>query len=170
MLKLKVNDVVVYGTTGVCRVDGFTDVKMGRETKQYYVLTPVANASAAVYLPTDNDQLMSRVHTLLTKAEIEKLVVSLPQDKEIWNDNPAERMRLFADVLKSGDRGQVLLAVRTLILRRRALSASGKKLHITDERALRDAQRLIYDEIAYVMGFENDKVEEYVLTAILPEE
>ena len=170
VLKLNVNDIVVYGTTGVCRVDGLTDVKMGREIKQYYVLTPIANASAAVYLPADNEQLAERIHTPLTKAQVEDIINTLPRDKEIWSNNPAERVHLFADALKSGDRGQILLTVRTLILRRRALSAAGKKLHITDERALRDAQRLIFDEVAYAMGIVLDQAEEYVLKSILSEE
>ena len=92
--------------------------------------------------------------------------VSLPDGAEIWSDNSAERMRLYADVLKSGDRGQILLAIRTLVLRRRDLSQKGKKLHITDERALRDAQRFLFDEFSYVLGIDADKVEDYIMTAV----
>lgn len=166
MFKFKVNDIVVYGTTGVCRVDGVSDMKLGRETKQYYVLTPVAQGSSTVYVPTDNSLLLGRVRKVLTKPQIDEVIASLPDGAEIWSDNSAERMRLYADVLKSGDRGQILLAIRTLVLRRRDLSQKGKKLHITDERALRDAQRFLFDEFSYVLGIDADKVEDYIMTAV----
>lgn len=161
----KINDVVVYGTTGVCRFDGVSEVKLGREVKQYYVLTPVAQGSSTVLVPTDNELLLQRVRTVLTKAEIDAVIDSLP-DGEIWCDDAGARMRLFADVLKSGDRGQILLVIRTLVLRRREFSARGKKLHLADERALRDAQRLLFDEFSYVLGIAADKVEDYIISAV----
>ena len=169
MFNFGVNDIVVYGTTGVCHIDGVEDVKLGRETKQYYVLTPVAQGSSTVFVPTDNELLLSRVRKMLTKAEIQNIISTLPSDTELWSDNPAERVRIYAEVLKSGDRGQILLSVRTLLMRRRSLSGAGKKLHITDERALRDAQRLLVDEFSYVLGLEPNQAEEYILNNILPE-
>ena len=169
MFKFGVNDIVFYGTTGVCRVDGVDDVKLGRETKQYYVLTPVSQGGSTVFVPTDNEVLLSRVRKVLTKSEIQNIISNLPADAEVWSNNPAERVRIYAEVLKSGDRGQILLSVRTLLTHRRALSATGKKLHITDERALRDAQRLLIDEFSYVLGVEPNEAEEYILSNILPE-
>jgi len=169
VFKFGVNDIVVYGTTGVCRVDRVDDVKLGRETKQYYALVPVAQGSSTVFVPTDNEVLLSRVRKVLTKSEIQKIIANLPTDAELWSANPGERIKLYAEVLKSGDRGQILLAVRTLIVRRRTLSAAGKKLHMTDERALRDAQRLLVDEFSYVLGLDTEQAEEYILNNIFPE-
>ena len=161
----KINEVVVYGTTGVCRYDGVSEMKLGREVKQYHVFTPVAQGGSTVFIPTDNDLLLQRVHPLLTKVQIDEIIESMPADKEVWCNDANGRMRLYADLLKSGDRGRILLAVRTLLVRRRELSAKGRKLHITDERALRDAQRLLYDEFSYVLGIPADKVEDYIMSA-----
>ncbi len=166
---LKVNDIVVYGTVGVCRFDGVSEMKMGRENKKYYVFTPVAQGGSAVYLPTENEALLQRARPVLNKEQIETLVNNLAKDKEIWCNSANERIRLYADALKSGSFEQVLLVARTLICHRQRLSKTGKKLHLTDERALRDAQRLLCDEVSYAMGCEVNRAEKYILTAITPD-
>ena len=55
MLELK--STVFYGTTGVCVVERMETKKIGRESKDYYVLKPVAQCSSTVYVPTDNEVL-----------------------------------------------------------------------------------------------------------------
>ena len=79
----KINEVVVYGTTGVCRYDGVSEMKLGREVKQYYVFTPVAQGSSTVFIPTDNDLLLQRVHPLLTKARIDEIIELMQTDLPI---------------------------------------------------------------------------------------
>ena len=68
MLNLK--DKVMYGTTGVCVVDSVESKRIGRETKQYYVLKPISQTSATVFLPTDNEKLLGKVRRILTVDEI----------------------------------------------------------------------------------------------------
>ncbi len=165
---LKVNDIVVYGAVGVCRYDGVSELKMGREIKQYYVFTPVAQGGSAIYLPIENETLLQRTRPVLSEKQIVAIIDNSFDDKEIWCDSANDRIRLYSDALKSGDFEQILLVARTLLEHRQRLSQTGKKLHLTDERALRDAQRLLCDEISYVLGIDADKAEKYIISAISP--
>ena len=44
--------------------------------------------------------------------------------------------------------------------------AMGKTLHVSDENYLREAQRLLYDEIAGVMGMNPNEVNAYILERV----
>lgn len=52
--------------------------------------------------------------------------------------------------------------IKTLRLRRKALSACGKKLRVTDEAALTSAEKVLYDEFAYALGIARDEVTSYI--------
>ena len=123
----------------------------------------MSNSGSSVFVPVDNELLLSKVRNVLTKKEIEDVFATLPADKELWSNNPAERSRIFTEALKSADMAQIAIVVRTLITHRQKLSESGKKLHLTDERIMREALRLLTDEIAYVFGIDTDEAEKYVL-------
>ena len=42
------------------------------------------------------------------------------------------------------------------------LAEKGKRLHIADERALKEGQRLIHDEFSYVLNIEPDEVGNFI--------
>jgi CarD family transcriptional regulator len=44
--------------------------------------------------------------------------------------------------------------------------AAGKKLHASDERFLRDAERMLFNEIGYAMGISTSEVLSMVLRKI----
>lgn len=54
----QVNDVIIYGTQGVCTITG-TDVKsVGGVKKTYYILQPVRENGCTVYAPVDNPHVL----------------------------------------------------------------------------------------------------------------
>ena len=52
----QVNDVVVYGSQGVCEIISIEDQKIGEETKKYFVLKPKNDKGATFYVPTWNEK------------------------------------------------------------------------------------------------------------------
>ena len=149
MLKLK--EKVMYGTTGVCIVESVEQKKIGREVKDYYVLKPVSQATSTVFLPADNEKLLAKVRNVLTADEV-KEISSL---EDIWVENDAERRLKFNEIISSGDRKVCLVLLRTLHHRQAELSTKGKRLHIADERALKEAQRLIHDEFSIALDMKS---------------
>ena len=160
MLNLK--DKVMYGTTGVCVVDSVESKRIGRETKQYYVLKPISQTSATVFLPTDNEKLLGKVRRILTVDEIKGILSSLHEEPDIWTDNDAERRLKFSEIISSGDRKACLVLLRTLHNRQELLSGKGKRLHIADERALKEAERLIHDEFSVVLSIKPNEVGAFI--------
>ncbi len=159
---LKLNEKVMYGTTGVCVVDSVEDKRIGKEIKKYYVLKPVSQTSSTVYIPLDSEKLLSKVRCILSVEEIKSILSSLSDEPDIWTDNDNERREKFSEIISSGDRKACLILVRTLHNRQNFLSGTGKRLHIADERALKEAERLIHDEFSVSLSIKPEEVKAFI--------
>lgn len=163
---LKLNQTVMYGTTGVCTVDSIEDKKIGKVKRKYYVLKPMAQATSTVFVPADNELLLSKVRELITKENIKEMLQVLPSKESIWIDDDSERKQSFGDIVMSGDRMACLTLLKTLIVRQKELSEKGKRLHLADERVLREVQRLINDEFSFVLGIGVEDVQGRIVKTI----
>ena len=159
---LKLNDTVMYGTTGVCTVENIEKKTIGKVTRTYYVLRPKAQTSSTVFLPADNEMLLGKVRTVMTADEIKCIIRQLPAEPNIWVDDDNERKLRYNEIITSGDRKRCLVMVRTLRSHQKELAEKGKRLHIADERALKEGQRLIHDEFSYVLNIAPDEVGNYI--------
>ena len=53
----KVDDTILYGTEGVCKVKEITSKKFGDYVNDYYVLEPVYARNSILYVPIKNKKL-----------------------------------------------------------------------------------------------------------------
>lgn len=161
-MKYAVNEFVVYGSDGICEVAEICKKKFGRQTVEYYMLKPVYDVRSAIYIPVDSENLVAKMHRVMTKDELEALVESLPQKEDIWPENDRERQDKYKAVIGSGNREELFILIRTVYRKQRELMSIGKKLHAADERALKDAQKLLYEELAHVLGISRGEVLGYI--------
>ena len=151
-------DHVVYGTYGVCRIEGMTEKELGGKMLHYYVLKPVFQPTATVFVPVANKQLTARLRKVLTRTELDRLLDSLSDQPPIWVENENERRTLFQTILSEGDRLGLLRLTKTLYNHQRQRLAIGKRLHQSDERFFREADRLLCDEFAFVLKKDPDEI------------
>lgn len=78
---------------------------------------------------------------------------------------PRERI-FFKSALASGDRGKIINVIKTIRLHKTEREESGKRLHQSDEAFLKEAEALIYEEFAVVLGIEPVKVLDYIMDEI----
>ena len=52
----RVNDVVIYGSQGVCEITGIEERQISGEMIKYYVLKPRNDSGATFYVPTWNEK------------------------------------------------------------------------------------------------------------------
>ncbi len=163
-----VGEAVIYGNHGVCKVKEITEMSFGNgsDRKKYYVLCPVSNPRSIIYVPTDNDALTSRIRPLLSEAEIDEIISSVPPEKLQWIASDIKRKEFCGETLKSGDRFRIMQMIGMLYDQREALRDQKKHFHVVDERFLKDATRLLHEEFAYVLGISPADVPEYISSRI----
>ena len=69
-----------------------------------------------------------------------------------WIDNKNLRAERFRGIISGEDCRELVALVRLIHARAAAVTAQGKRLHISDDRILREAEKMVGDEIATSLG------------------
>lgn len=162
----KINDVVVYGTEGICRITDIAEMKFGGEKSEYYILAPVTKAENTVYVPKNNEKVLNRMRKIISREDAKQLLDSLPVAPMEWIVNDRERQSVYKNILLCGKPEEVFTMVSSLYQKQSEQMAIGKKLHASDERFLRDAERMLFNEISYAMDITPSEVLSIVLKKI----
>ncbi len=159
----KVGDIVIYKSEGVCRVSDI-EVKTFRDKEiEYYVLKPVYKENSEIFVPKNNIELVSKMRQVLTREEIINLIKSMPDEDDIWIENENQRKEEYKQLIASGDRTKLIRLIKTLFNHKQKQKEAGKKLHITDDRLLKDAEKVLYDEFAYVLNISQNQVVPFIV-------
>ena len=127
-------------------------MRVGGKSTVYFILNPVYRKNSKIFVPSDN--------------EIDELIRNAAEDTSEWIENDAERKDFFKSSLASGDRGKIINVIKTIRLHKTEREESGKRLHQSDEAFLKEAEALIYEEFAVVLGIEPVKVLDYIMDEI----
>lgn len=157
-----VGQTVLYGSNGVCMVDDVTEKRIGKTKMQYYVLKPLCNNTSTLFVPTANQQLVSKMRRILTEDEAEAILRDLPPCGD-WNDNKQERSEQFRAIITEGSCVELIRLIRLVRTHEQEQLAGGKRLHITDERFLKEAEKMICEEFSLVLHISRDEVLERIL-------
>jgi CarD family transcriptional regulator len=136
------------------------------DSVEYYVLKPLSDATATIYVPVDNEALVGKMRGVLSKDEIYDLIAAIPAEETIWMDDEFARRTRYEKILSSGDRSELSRLIKTLYQRRESLKERGKKLDMADARLMRDAERILYEEFSHVLDIKREKVLPFILEKI----
>ena len=107
-----VNDTVMYGQSGICRITEICDKKFGRETKKYYVLRQIFGDNTVIYCPVDSDK--AHIRKLLSAEDIIALIRELPAQQGDWIENDNLRKERQTEILRRGDHRELISMIKTL--------------------------------------------------------
>ena len=162
----EINDVVIYGTQGVCKIVGIEEQKIDGESKTYFVLKPMDDRGATCYVPTWNNKALAKIRKVMTKQDVDALIDSIPSRTPTWIANEKERKEVYKNILASGDHASIISMVQALYLRKKEREAEGKRLHMSDEYFMKDAEQLLYNEWQYVLNVDKPELMAYILERI----
>lgn len=162
----KVNDTVLYRAHGVCKVIDISKKKFSSDLMEYYVLKPVYDEKMIVYVPVLNVIDTEIMRTVLSISQIEHVIYTMPDEEQIWIENDIVRKEKYTQILKKGDRVELVKLIKTLYLHQQSLKEKGKKLHSTDENYFKEAEKLLYEEFAYVLNIQREEVLPFILKQV----
>ncbi len=158
----KKGDVVVYSASGVCEILEISKKSFGSFSAEYYVLKPLMQKAATVFVPVKNEALTKKMHPILTRSEFEGVFTSLKKCAPARLASESERREKFSELLESGDRAALMHIVYDLNLHGKEQIESGRRLHIGDERLLRTAENMLFEEVAYVFNLDIEAADEFI--------
>ena len=163
---LKEGDAVLYAGNGVCTVESVADIDFGSGKEKYLILKPAFDDKNTFYIPAGNENMMSKLRRLLSKSEVDEIIVSMRENKAEWIDNEQTRKDEYSKTISSADCKGLVKIIRMIYLHKKEISAKGKKLHLCDEHMLKNAENLLSDEFAYVLKIKKDEVLPYIINML----
>ena len=159
----QIGELVVYGTTGVCRVEEISGLNQPGEDreKRYYRLRPLWQ-DGVIYAPVDSRKVSIR--PVISREEAEDIIHRMP-------DIPAAACRggtaqalaqQYQSAVRDGGH-EALIEIMKAIRRKQGLAeAKNRRLGMVDERYMKQAERLLYGELAAALEIPYDGVENYI--------
>lgn len=166
--RYRVDDVVLYGTEGICRITQIEKREMMDELRDYYILKPVYKDKTTILVPVNNEKLVSRMRLALTEAEALAVIKAMPSEETAWIENEGERIATYKSVIASGETQKIAQIIKALYQHKKEQEDIGKKAHAVDDRLLKSAESLLYDEFAYALGIEAGEVVQIIAETLEP--
>lgn len=131
-----INDTVLYGANGVCRITDICQKEFSGVIKDYYILTPLSNETMTIFVPIN------------------------------WILDDNERKEHYRTILSSSNRLEILNMIREIYIHKQKQLKNGKKMHLSDEQLMKEAERLLYSEFSLVLNIRADEVPKFISSRI----
>lgn len=159
-----VGEKVLYNVNGVCEI---TEKVFGSTAIKYYVLKPINNGDSTIFVPVNNEKLVGKMKRLMTQSQIDKIISEVSEQQPHWNVDDVTRKEAYKTAISLGNIRDILFLLKSIWIHSVIQNNKGRKLHIMDEMYLREAEKIIREEISTVVGVEQDAVIPYLKEKIL---
>ena len=108
----KKGEYILYGTVGVCQVEGISKPDFSNNDKVYYSLVPKFDQDTTIYIPVDSPKVKMR--EIMTRQEAEQFILALPSVEGKQYANDKERPQAYRQILESGDCTQLASMIQEI--------------------------------------------------------
>lgn len=157
----KINDIVKYGTQGICVIE---DIRLMKFTAaegecEYYILKPLYQENAHIYVPKDNPKSVERMRSLLSPEEIDDIIISVKNRQMDWINDRKQRTEEWQGILNKGDERELLMMISCLYIESKSRP---RGLSSIDTQILKKAENMIEQEFAFSLKISRKNVGEYI--------
>jgi CarD family transcriptional regulator len=157
-------DFIIYSGRGICRIDDICEKQQQGIMKSYYILHPVEDYKLKISISTDNDSV--KMMELISEEEAEVILDSFKLPGIDWIDGDNERIEIYSDIVKTGNRKEIARIVNTLMKKKIEAEISGSRFIEKDKKLLAKIQNIFFAELAYSLNttYEeiNEKINSYI--------
>ena len=166
----KVNDTVLYNTHGVCKIVGISEKDFGGNHTECYALKPVYHDRSMVYIPVNSNNALAKMHRILSANQIYSLIKAIPDEEVGWIQDKDERKEYYEKVLSGDNREDLIKLIKTFHAYHQSLILKGKKMHAADRYFMKEAEKRLHEEFAYVLHIKPEEVIPFITEQIKIEE
>lgn len=154
----EIGDYVVNASNGICKVEDIVCLNLSSvdRKRKYYLLVPVAEKSAKLYIPQDGKDHGLRV--VMTYEEAQEIIERIPFIEELNIEDEKQREQIYKDIIRGGVPEDIMRIVKCMSHRKRDRIAQGKKVTALDDRYYQIAVGNLSAELAFALGKEKEEV------------
>ena len=160
-----VGDYVVKANNGVCRIVDMVHPDFAvKKDRLYYLMVPVGDESARVYVPVDGDS--SEMRAVITEEEAWDVIGRIKDIEAAWISNDRLREQFFKDAIRSLKPESLIGIIKNMYIRRMERLEQGKKSTAVDDRYFKIAENTLYSELAFAIGRNKEEMFELIKDSI----
>lgn len=154
----KIGDYVVNANNGICEITDIVlmNISGDDKDKKYYLLVPLGEKTAKVYVPMEKAE--ERFRKIIEASKAWQIIDRIPEIEEIHIKNDKEREQKYKEILRSGDLEKTIGIIKNIYQRKQVRTAQGKKNTVVDERYFKLAEDNLYAELAFALGKEKEEM------------
>lgn len=162
----QIGDIIICGDNGVCRVEsiGKIDLSWIDKNKPYYTLHPIYQPGK-LYVPTDTSIYM---RPIVTYEEARKLINRIPLISGIdcTNQNPKVLKESYRELLHTHKCTDLVKLIKTIYEKNIDIRSSGKHLGQIDSKYIKQAEDLLYGELAIALDMTKEQVKDCIMSRL----
>lgn len=159
----QLGELVLYGRTGVCRVEDITEVRERgeKQVQKYYILKPLYQ-SCNITTPVENGKVFMR--SIISREEAERVVDEIPTiEPEIYYNRNLNQLREhYRTVMETFNCTELVRLTMSLYRKKREAEEQKRKFGAVDERFMKEAEELLFGELAAALDIPRDDVRGYI--------
>lgn len=155
-------DLVYYGSTGVCKIEGLGNPDPRDQSgKQFYLLKPLYQ-DGVIYTPVESSERFMR--PVMSEDEAHALISLIPTlHPEAFRERTLQLLsHRYQELLQSGDCRDLLKVTMAVHQKRLLAEKQNRRLGMVDEKYGRQAERLLFGELAVALDIPVDTVPSYI--------
>lgn len=155
-------DFIVYGETGVCRVERVSEETMpDGQTRWFYTLRPLYQ-TCTIQTPADNGQVFMR--PVISRTEAERLVEKIPtlEIEPYRGGVQREAAEYYRSRLQNYGCDDLIRLTMMLYRKMNRDRTTKRKVSAVDERFRKRAEDLLFGELAVALDIRKNDVPDYI--------
>lgn len=152
------NQLVLYGNTGVCRVADIAPLPQQKDNRLYYTLIPLFSPfSETIHVSVSSRAFM---RPLISASEAKNYLDNIGDiDAQPFRSRDhKETANHYGAILDTHDCWQYLHLMKSLYLKIDENARMGKHISQTEQRYLKQAESLLYGELAAALGKKPEEI------------
>lgn len=162
----QLGDRIVYGVHGVCNIVDRQIRVVDRKKVEYFVLSPVDQPQTNFFIPTQNQAALSKLRQMVTVDEIKEIIWKKSKEIPCWIYDENRRKLRYRELGGGAGVDELIGMIRDLHIHRAKQLDENKKFHLSDERFLRDMEKILISEFALVLNIPSEDVRAYITKII----
>jgi len=141
-----VGDLVINSSHGICQIDNICEKTYSGTTRTYYVMHPVEDDQLTISIPVDNKKGI--IQSIISRDIAEEILQTFKNPGINWVEKSHDRNKMYADIVKTGDRYEVAKVINTLLRKKHDVEQSGKKLGESEKQLLLSTKTILFRELS----------------------
>ncbi|MDO4170435.1 MAG: CarD family transcriptional regulator [Lachnospiraceae bacterium] len=157
----KINEYVIYGMQGACKIKDIAEVDFSEKGKLYYKLIPEFDKNSEIYVSVQNGE--KKMRSLISQEEATQMVADISNVKSRWISDDRERERAYKQAIFEGDYDEIIGIMAGLYEKRKRRKKQGKRQTELDDRIFRNTRNIFLGELAIALNTDIESIEKEIV-------